>query len=116
MERELTRAERTAIRNLVVAICANYDSNYGCLPLDCSCYMLGKWWIGSYCRYFQNAVLPNDPVLSAALLDGETVEKRVCSTCGKEFVPSGKQAYCSTACSDRARKKRQREYMRKKRG
>ena len=114
--RELTRAERAAIRNLVVSMCANYDNTYGCLPLECTCYMMGKWWTGSYCRYFQNSVLPNDPVLEAALLGGEAVEMRTCPACGKEFVPSGKQAYCSTVCADKARKKRQREYMRKKRG
>ena len=64
--RELTRAERTAIRRLVKR-CANYDTEYGCLPLDGSCYMLGKWWTGGYCRYFQEAVLPLDPALKVAL-------------------------------------------------
>ena len=47
--------------------CANYDKKYGCLPLDCECYMLGKCWTGAYCRYFREAVLPLDPVLEAAL-------------------------------------------------
>ena len=69
--RELTRAERTAIRRLVRR-CANYDAEYGCLPLDSSCYMLGKWWTGGYCRYFQEAVLPLDPAWKAALITGGT--------------------------------------------
>mgnify|MGYP002696425691 CR=1 FL=1 len=34
--RELTRQERAAIRALVVKWCANYDREYGCLPLDLS--------------------------------------------------------------------------------
>jgi len=39
--RELTRHERAVIRKLVVGMCANYDSEYGCLPLDYGgCYML----------------------------------------------------------------------------
>ena len=42
MSRELTRKEKTAIRSLVVTWCANYDREYGCLPLDSDCYMLGK--------------------------------------------------------------------------
>ena len=42
--RELTRQERAAIRKLVTGMCANYDSEYGCLPLDCECYILNKWW------------------------------------------------------------------------
>ena len=53
MCRELTRDERKTIRRLVTGMCANYDSDYGCLPLDCPCYMLGKWWTGSLCRYFR---------------------------------------------------------------
>ena len=36
-------------------MCANYDREYGCLPLDCECYMLGKCWTGAYCRYFREA-------------------------------------------------------------
>ena len=49
MSRELTRQEKTAIRKLVTKWCANYDKDYGCLPLDCPCYMLGKCWTGAYC-------------------------------------------------------------------
>lgn len=44
-ERELTRFERAAIRRLVTNLCANYDcQDKLCLPLDCPCYMLNKWW------------------------------------------------------------------------
>lgn len=46
MCRELTRDERKGIRKLVTEVCANYDRDYGCLPLDCECYMLGKCWTG----------------------------------------------------------------------
>jgi len=114
--RELTRDERAAIRKLVVSMCANYDHEYGCLPLDCSCYMLGKWWTGSYCKYFRNAVLPLDPILEAALTGGEAVETRPCALCGEPFPANGKQACCSAACASKAQRKRNREYMRKKRG
>ena len=53
MCRELTRDERKGIRKLVTEMCANYDREYGCLPLDCECYMLGKCWTGAYCHYFR---------------------------------------------------------------
>ena len=73
MCRELTRDERKGIRKLVTEMCANYDREYGCLPLDCECYMLGKCWTGAYCRYFREAVLPLDPVLAASICeDGRT--------------------------------------------
>ena len=113
--RELTRQERAAIRKLVTGMCANYDSEYGCLPLDCECYMLNKWWTGAYCKYFQSAVLPLNPVLEATLTGRSAPEQDSCAACGKLFIADGKQEYCSPACASTARRKRQREYMRKKR-
>ena len=116
MSRELTRREKSAIRALVTKWCANYDPEYGCLPLDCPCYMLGKCWTGAYCRYFEAAVLPLDPALAASLTGpGAGPELRKCPVCGRAFVPAGKQAYCSGACAESARRGRQRGYMRKRR-
>lgn len=113
--RELTREERAAIRKLVTGMCANYDHEYGCLPLDCACYMLNKWWTGSYCKYFRDAVLPLDPMLEATLTGREAPAQDICAACGKPFIPQGRAKYCGP-CAKTARKKRQREYMRKKRG
>ena len=114
--RELTRQERSAIRKLVTGLCANYDNEYGCLPLDCECYMLNKWWTGAYCKYFINAVLPTNPILAASLTGQDAPKHNVCAVCGRLFISEGKQMYCSHACTNAARLKRQREYMRKKRG
>lgn len=115
--RELTRAERAAIRRLVKKWCANYDPEYGCLPLDCECYMLNKWWTGAYCRYFREAVLPLDPELERALSDpGHKTELRACAVCGRLFPQQGKRAFCSDACKEAAKRERQREYMRRRRG
>ena len=83
MARELTREEKAAIRRLVISMCANYDRECGCLPLDCECYMLGKCWTGAYCRYFREAVLPLDPALEAALLtEGPPPVFKPCPVCG----------------------------------
>lgn len=80
------------------------------------CYMLGKCWTGAYCRYFREAVLPNDSVLETALTaEGPAPESRLCPICGRAFLPEGKQAYCSAACAGIARRKRQRNYMRDRR-
>ena len=89
--RELTREEKAAIRSLVTKWCANYDREYGCLPLDCECYMLGKCWTGAYCRYFREAVLPLNPALEAALTDGPAPDLRPCAVCGRLFAPEGKR-------------------------
>lgn len=60
--RELTSKEKRSIKKLVTRFCANYDSEYGCLPLDCDCPMFGICYTNSaMCRYFRESVLPNDP-------------------------------------------------------
>ena len=117
MARELTREEKAAIRKLVTRLCANYDRDAGCLPLDCSCYMLEKCWTGALCRHFREAVLPNDPVLEASLAtEGPAPETRPCPVCGRAFLPDGRTRYCSPGCAKAARLKKQRGYMRKYRG
>lgn len=56
---ELTTRELSALRKAVIGLCANYDSEYGCLPLDSDCYMLGLAYRSSpQCRYFRDSVLP----------------------------------------------------------
>jgi len=113
-ERELTRTERADIRALVKSMCANYDHEYGCLPLDCACYMLNKWWTGAYCKYFKNAVLPLNPQLEASLL-GIDGRMKSCPVCGILYLPSTSQAYCSDTCRVAGRRKAERERKRKKR-
>ena len=95
--------------------CANYDKDYGCLPLDCPCYMLGKCWTGAYCRYFRAAVLPLDPVLERSLTVERITETRPCPVCGRAFLPDGRQRYCSPACAGAALREQKRAYMRRKR-
>lgn len=114
--RELTRQEKAAIRALVTKWCANYDREYGCLPLGCECYMLGKCWTGAYCRYFQEAVLPLDPALEASLTAPGRAETRLCPVCGRPVPVDGKRLYCSAACRGVALREQKRSYMRKKRG
>ena len=117
MARELTREEKAAIRKLVARLCANYDRDVGCLPLDCPCYMLEKCWTRALCRYFREAVLPNDPVLEASLaVEGPAPETRPCPVCGRAFLPNGRTRYCSDGCAKAALRQQKRNYMRKKRG
>lgn len=90
---------------------------YGCLPLDCECYMLGKCWTSGYCRYFREAVLPLDPALEAALSgQGPAPETRPCPVCGRPALLDGRRRYCSEACARAALREQKRDYMRKKRG
>ena len=94
-------------------MCANYDKEYGCLPLDGSCYMLGKCWTGANCKYFTGAVLPLDPILEAALTG--TKADKFCAICKTPLHNTGNRAKYCGACAETARLKRQRDYMRKRR-
>ena len=93
--RELTRQERARVRRLVTDLCANHDNQDRlCLPLDCPCYMLQKWWTGSFCRYFQEAVLPVDPALESAITGEDTsLKQKTCPVCGRAYLPTTSQAY-----------------------
>jgi predicted nucleic acid-binding Zn ribbon protein len=106
ISRELTRHERHDIRKLVIRECANYDYEYGCLPLDSACYMLNKWWTGLYCKYFQRAVLPLNAPLEASLTGAYgSAHEKTCPVCGAAYYPVTSQAYCSEACRIIARRK-----------
>ena len=100
--RELTTKERRAIRRLVTSACANHDSEYGCLALECACYMFTiAFHTSVLCRYFRAAVLPLDPEL-AAVFTGQPVKP--CQRCGRSFPVEGRRAYCSEACAAAALK------------
>ena len=115
--RELSRQERAAIRKQVTELCANYDSqDKSCRPLDCPCYMLHKWWTGSFCRYFREAVLPTDPALESAVTGEDTsLKQKTCPVCGGAYLPTTSQAYCSDSCRAFARRKSERERKRRSR-
>ena len=101
--RELTPKEKRSIKKLVKDLCANYDTEYGCLPLECDCPMFGVCYANSaMCRYFREAVLPNAPELQASL-DNQPV--RICRYCGQKFPADGKRAYCSEKCAESARRR-----------
>ena len=57
-----------------------------------------------------------DPELERALSDtGHKAELRACAVCGRLFPRQGKRAFCSGTCKEVAKRKRQREYMRRQR-
>ena len=101
--RELTGREKQRIKKLVTSLCANYDKEYGCLPLDCDCPMLGICFTNSaLCRYFRKSVLPEDAGLEAVFTQTPTTH---CKQCGKPFPTDGKRVYCSQRCAEEARRK-----------
>lgn len=111
--RELTPKEIRSIRKLVTTKCANYDKEYGCLPLDCECPMFSICYTNSaMCRYFRESVLPNDPELAAAF---QPLPTKLCKHCGKLFPIDGRKVYCSVSCADAASRKHTAARVRKHR-
>ena len=73
----ITQQQESSIRNLVRRRCANYRKG-NCLLLDGleerACVQL-LCSSGIYCRYFQNAVLPNEKDLYAQILNQNSKEE-----------------------------------------
>jgi len=109
--KELTSAQRRELRSLVLNLCANYEKKY-CLVNNKECPVLE---MGPMCRYFEKSVLPNNPRLAAALTSAPVVFRN-CAACGKQYIPTGRQAYCSDSCQQKGNRDRSRERMRKQRG
>ena len=108
---ELTGREKQRIKKLVTSLCANYDKEYGCLPLDCDCPMLGICFTNSaLCRYFRKSVLPEDAGLKAVFTQTPTTH---CKQCGKPFPTDGKRVHCSKRCAEEARCKQTAARVRK---
>lgn len=108
---ELTGREKQRIKKLVTSLCANYDKEYGCLPLDCDCPMLGICFTNSaLCRYFRKSVLPEDTALEAVFTQTPTTH---CKQCGKPFPTDGKRVHCSKRCAEEARCKQTAARVRK---
>ena len=111
--REMTSKEKREIKKLVVAWCANYDkAEKECLLLETDCYMFTKHFTDCFCRYFQKAVLPLNPVLESALLGKAMPLQKSCIACGKRFVAkSNSRKYCSKKCATQAEQEKSRKRM-----
>lgn len=111
--RELTPREKQRIKKLVTSRCANYNKEYGCLPLDCDCPMFGIGYTNSaLCKRFRNALLPTDPELQAVFC---SLPLTACKQCGKGFPKEGKRVYCSVHCAQEARRQQTAARVRKHR-
>lgn len=107
--REFESSERSKVAKLTKE-CANYDCGE-CLMLDnrrCAQDQANH----IVCKYFQEAVLPQDDVLHADLLD-LGVKKR-CADCNKVFRASTNRTTRCPACQEKARKAQYRDSKSKK--
>lgn len=119
IERDLSRSERSAVRDLILKSpgCANCDQQTGeCLPLEVKCPMLQLQFNGAtLCEYFRIAVLPENPELEA-VFSGESYDLKTCPICQRKFRPATHgQKYCSSKCKLAAQREASRNRKRKQR-
>ena len=101
---QMNDAQLKQARKLILSRCCNYD-NGSCLTLDWSFCNICPQWI-SYslnCKWFRNAVLPNDPALEASIL--HTQPRKRCVICGKPVLSKSHRAKYCPACSVQERRR-----------
>lgn len=115
---EVIRMSNTQYKSacaLIRGICCNYDRPTGwCWELDTECpQMITQSLI---CKYFRDVLLEDrDGKALKAEIMGEDYRK-TCEVCGQQFrALSNRAKYCAK-CAGRMRLKRQREYMRSRKG
>jgi len=108
---QMNDAQLKQARKLIHSRCCNYD-NGSCLALDWSfCNVCPQWITYSLnCKWFRNAVLPNDPALEASIL--HTQPRKRCVICGKPVLSKSHRAKYCPACSVQERRRRDAERKR----
>ncbi|MBP3361728.1 MAG: cysteine-rich VLP protein [Clostridia bacterium] len=90
--------------------CCNFCDGE-CLLLDCECPQTITYSL--ICKWFKNAVLPNNKELYIKLI--KPVNTKRCIICGAEYIPKGRNSKYCRNCGKIALNKQKAEYIRKKR-
>lgn len=113
MSIEMTPGQRRRANALIKRLCCNYDHG-NCIALDdgeeCVCVQSISYSI--MCKWFLNAVLPDDRLLYAEIF-GETVKR--CAVCGAAFAPRSNRAKYCEECASKVHRRQKNESDRKRR-
>ena len=111
----MTDAQHRSANALIHKLCCNYIDGQ-CVILDCECPQSILYSV--CCKWFRQAILPQDKSLFVELIKPEN--KKKCIICGKTFVPkSNRSKYCfDCGVKERNRRKalNERKYRERKRG
>jgi Cysteine-rich VLP len=112
------------VRKCVEKYCANYAGGV-CILHESPCDYYGKYGHSVSCDYFEQVVLPNEPLLQKAYEEAhgiinaekEAVKYNVgkCAKCGEAFIKRSNRAKYCGACRAVKQREHNRNYMRKKR-
>ena len=106
----MSAKQRRNACSLIKNECPNYMQGQ-CLPLDTACPQCHSYSL--ICKWFRDAVLPQNEALHAEIMGGEGVKK--CVVCHRPFrAVSNRAKYCSE-CATRERKKKEARRMRDRR-
>ena len=95
-------------KKLVRGLCANCDGGC-CILLDETCPQLISFSL--ICKYFRDAVLPEDAELQTALLYRSSGKR--CTLCGALFVPASNRAKYCPSCAAQEQRRKTRERVRR---
>ena len=103
----MTYAQARKVYALVRKRCCNYDEG-NCLLLDdgydpCPCPQLITRSL--LCKWFREAVLPDDLQTHDEILLGK--HAKMCTACGKRFIPGSNRAKYCPDCARRVRREKE---------
>ena len=103
----MTYAQARKVYALVRKRCCNYDEG-NCLLLDdgydpCPCPQLITRSL--LCKWFREAVLPDDLQTHDEILLGKNA--KMCTACGKRFIPGSNRAKYCPDCARRVRREKE---------
>ena len=104
----LSPGQCRSTRSLIRKECCNYDSGI-CLAMnshhctqEISCHV--------WCRWFQDLLLPLDPIFEAEIFHDRPLRK--CSVCGTRFLPASPRSKYCPACASKVRRMKNAAYKR----
>ena len=111
----MTLGQKNKASAMIKKLCCNYASGE-CIILNCDCAQINSCSV--ICKWFRQAILPQDEALSAELI--KPLNRKRCAICGKAFIAKSNRAKCCSACSVNERRKKkarnERKYRELKRG
>lgn len=108
----LTPLQLRSVSSLIRHECCNWvDGRCILLDDDCCPQMIS---LHICCRWFQDCVLPAQPLLEAEIFHDTNLKK--CVICGAKFIPGSPRGKYCPACSAAVRRKKNAAYKRKSRG
>lgn len=108
--KRMTKKQLRRSKSLIKKLCCNCDNGY-CIALDCKCPQMHSYSV--LCRWFRDAVLPQNNDLNLQLIN--SYDAKHCVICGARFIPTCNRALYCDNCRKLVRRRKDAERKRNKR-